>query len=89
MVDKPQIDKVVDAFGQEGLRFLCLFKLIKEQVQQELKREKRTCPNEDVLNVQCAKITKELMMTSKKTPTNEEIKQKVEILKIAFSKLDR
>lgn len=81
MSDKLPIEKIVQGFEREGLRFLFLFKTIKEQIQNELKKEGKSLPNEAILNKICAETAKELLIDSEQTPTKEEISKVLQCLK--------
>ncbi|MCW3983148.1 MAG: hypothetical protein NWE96_04050 [Candidatus Bathyarchaeota archaeon] len=78
MVNKTVIDKIADNFNQDGLRFLLVFKTVKQEVQNECIRENLSLPDEEKLNIACAKITKQLLLSSAKTPSTLEIKHKVD-----------
>lgn len=78
MANKAVIDKITNNLHQDELRFLIVFKTIKQEIQKECLREKLILPNEARLNQECAEITKELMFSKVKTPSCLKIKQKVE-----------
>lgn len=81
MVDKLQMDKLINDFGKGGLRFLFLFKVFKQRLQDELKREGGNFRDESKLNQICANATRELLINDEETPTEEEISKMLQCLK--------
>ena len=75
------IDEIGQPFGKEGLRFLFLFKIIKQQVREELKVEGKTQPNEKLLNEICAKAAEEFLTNNEQAPTREEISKSISRLR--------
>jgi hypothetical protein len=76
-----EIDEIGQSFGKEGLRFLFLFKTIKQRVQQEFERDDRKQPKDAILNDICAKAAKELLTCTQETPTEEQIGEAIVALK--------
>lgn len=75
MSDISSMDRIVKDFGRDGLRFLFLFKTLKSQVQDELKRERKSLPNETTLNEVCAETANKLLKAGKEQPTEDEIRE--------------
>lgn len=75
MSDIQALNKIVQDFGKDGLRFLFLFKTLKQNVQDELKREGKRPPNEDVINEICVQTAQKLLEAGRETPTENQIRQ--------------
>ena len=81
MSDIPSMDKIVQDFGRDGLRFLFIFKTLKTQVQDEWKRKHKGPLNEVILNKVCAETTKKMLKSGKEQPTEDEIKDVIRKLR--------
>jgi len=69
------MDRIVHDFGKDGLRFFFLFKILKSQVKDELKKQHLRLPNDAILNKVCAETANELLIADKGQPTEDAINE--------------
>jgi len=76
-VSEKNINRIVESMGRDGLRFVFVFKIIKDHVQKELTQEGKPQPAESVLNRICADASKEILISSESTPSEKQINEAI------------
>lgn len=75
MSNVEKMGAIVENYGKNGLRFLFLFKIVKNEVQSHIYGI-----DDSVVNAECAKLAEQLLVADKETPTEEEIRRIIENL---------
>ena len=80
MSSTAHIEALIQQYGEKGLRFLFLFKILKTEVKKELIVKGKNVDN-GIIDDVCGEAAKDLLTNSEHTPTKEEIEEIVLRLK--------
>lgn len=75
-----QIGDIIRNYDKDGLRFLLLFKMIKDGVQEQLKKNLSKEGDQDIIDMICAEAAWKLLKITRGSPTKEQIEQVLEDL---------
>jgi hypothetical protein len=75
-----EMDKIVQEYGRDGLRFLFLFKILKSQIEVELKKQACSAKDSDINQV-CAEAASKLLVSGEDKPTENALEKILSRLK--------